>query len=158
MNREQRRAALRQSKKVTGFDTTQDTLEVSVAGSDEKLVVDTFDMGVIFAIHDLVYNFADIETTYKEDYEKAFAPNGDIEAKYQLMKKVVTDFSESVENIFGEDSAKKIFGHKYPHPVQISEFIEDFTPVAQAIFAAFNLSEDDFKAEAAATSNITPIA
>ena len=142
MNREQRRAALRQAGKVKGFDITRGTLEVSIANSDEKLTVDVMDFEVTESIYNLVRNFSRLEETYKEDYDKAFNSGAeDIDSKFQLMKKVITDFSSAIEKIFGEDSCVKLFGHKYPMLVQINEFIEDFAPVATTILANAGFDE-----------------
>lgn len=154
MNREQRRAALRQASKIKGFDITKGTLEVSIANSDEKLVVDVMDAGVMFAFHDMYHKFSHLEETYKDEYEKAFANNDDsLDAKFMLMRKIITDFSEAVDNIFGEDSCKKLFGHKYPQLVQIKEFIEDFGPVARAIIASSGI---DSLADESAAMPATP--
>jgi hypothetical protein len=65
-----------------------------------------------------------------------------IDAKFALMKKIVMDFSEAVEAIFGEGACIKLFGHKYPQVVQIAEFEEDFRPVAAAIISASGLGND----------------
>lgn len=134
MNREQRRAAMKQAGKIKGFDISKGTLEVDIKDSDEKLVVDVMDFGVTDAIHDLYMKFNNLEESYKDEYEKAFKSGiNDTEAKYQLMKKIIVDFSTAVDNIFGEGACIKLFGHKYPQLVQIAEFNEDFAPVALAI-------------------------
>lgn len=144
MNREQRRAALKQKQlnKIKGFDMTTGTLEIDIKGSDEKLEVDVMDFGVVSAIMEMVHKFSNPAESYKEDYEKAFKSNdSDGYAVFSFAKKIVMEFSDAVESIFGEGSCKKIFGHKYPQLIQIQEFIEDFTPISQAIIAASGMSE-----------------
>lgn len=142
MNREQRRAALRQTGRIKGFDITQGTLEVNIKNSDEPLVVDVMDFGVTDAIYSLYKKFSNMEEAYKEHYEKAFNEDvNSVDAKYNLMKAIITDFSTAVEGIFGEGSCVKIFGHKYPQVVQIAEFIEDFKPIAIAIISASGVGE-----------------
>ena len=142
MNREQRRAALRQAGRIKGFDITQGTLEINIKNSDEPLVVDVMDFGVTDAIYSMYKKFSNMEESYKEHYEKALSEDEDaIDARYNLMKAIITDFSTAVEGIFGEGSCVKIFGHKYPQVVQIAEFIEDFKPVAIAIINASGVGE-----------------
>lgn len=142
MNREQRRAALKQAGKIKGFDITKGVLEIDIANSDEKLTVDVMDFGVTSALYDLYHKFSNMQETYKEDYEVAFGEEKNIDAKFALMKKIVMDFSEAVEAIFGEGACTKLFGHKYPQVVQIAEFVEDFKPVAAAIISASGLGND----------------
>lgn len=163
MNREQRRAFrkqitsnIKQLQDIQGFDITTNTLNLPIADSDETITIDTQDMGVIFSIWDLINKFSNIEESYKEDYTKAFGAEADINSKFNFMKKVVTDFSDAVENIFGEGSCKKIFRHKYPNLVQISEFIEDFVPIAKAIIAANNVDIAQFESQGG--NNIVPMA
>lgn len=148
MNREQRRAALRQASKIKGFDITKGTLEVSIANSDEKLVVDVMDADVMFSFHDMYMKFSHLEETYKDEYTAAFADNADPNGKILLMRKIIYDFSEAIDNIFGKDACEKIFGHKHPQLVQIKEFIEDFAPIAKAIIASSGV--DSLAAESAA--------
>lgn len=144
MNREQRRAAMKQAGKIKGFDITKGTLEVDIADSDDKLVVDVMDFGVTSALYELYHKFSNMEESYKEDYEQAFAEGDNaVDAKFRLMKHIVMDFSQSVEDIFGEGACIKIFGHKYPQVIQIAEFIEDFKPVAEAIINASGFSNFD---------------
>ena len=144
MNREQRRAAMKRAGKIKGFDITKGTLEVDIANSDEKLIVDVLDFGVTSALYDLYKKFSNMREAYKEDYDAAFAEGADnIDAKFNLMKKIIFDFSEAVDNIFGEDACMKIFGHRYPQVVQIAEFIEDFKPVASAIINSAGVAGAD---------------
>lgn len=141
MNREQRRAALKQANKIKGFDITKGTLKVDVAGSDDPLEVDVMDFGVTSALYELYEKFSDIEKSYEDDYKAAFSGEDNVSARFNLMKKIIMDFSSSVDTIFGEGACLKIFGHKYPQIVQIAEFIEDFKPVAAAIINASGISE-----------------
>lgn len=160
MNRAQRRAALAQVKKINGFDITKGNLEVSIAGSDEKLVVDVMDFNVVDNIVQLYEKFSDMQKSYKEAYDAAFAEGDDkIEAKFNLMRVIIHDFSDAVEQIFGEGSCVKIFGHKYPQIVQISEFISDFKQVAVAIIENSGMAEqlDEAMQMAADTSNVVPM-
>ena len=152
MNREQRRAALKQANKIKGFDITKGTLKVDVAGSDDQLEVDVMDFGVTSALYELYERFSNIEKSYEEDYKAAFSDEDNVSARFNLMKKIIMDFSSSVDTIFGEGACLKIFGHKYPQVIQIAEFIEDFKPVAAAIINASGISEIG-----ATDSNITPI-
>lgn len=142
MNRAQRRAMLskqRNERKPMGFDITNDTLEVNIINSEDTVKVDLLDFGVTEALYTMYTKFSDIEKYYKEDYDKAFGADGNVDARFELMKRVVHEFSDSVEAIFGEDSCKKIFGHKYPQIVQIAEFIEDFGPIAETIMSAIDV-------------------
>ena len=152
MNREQRRAALKQANKIKGFDITKGTLKVDVAGSDDQLEVDVMDFGVTSALYELYERFSNIEKSYEEDYKAAFSDEDNVSARFNLMKKIIMDFSSSVDTIFGEGACLKIFGHKYPQVIQIAEFIEDFKPVAAAIINASGISEIG-----ATDSNITAI-
>lgn len=136
MNREQRRAALKQANKIKGFDITKGTLKVDVAGSDDPLEVDVMDFAVTSALYELYEKFSNIEKSYEEDYKAAFSNEENVSARFNLMKKIIMDFSSSVDTIFGEGACLKIFGHRYPQIVQIAEFIEDFKPVAAAIINA----------------------
>lgn len=149
MNREQRRAQRRETLKklnrAHGFSVSKDgVIEIPIAESDDKLVVDTTDFAVTSALYDLFHKFGNIEQSYKEEYDKAFSTpddEGGIDAKFQLMKKIIYDFSDYVDQIFGEGACIKIFGHKYPQVVQISEFIEDFKPIAAAIIEASGITD-----------------
>lgn len=159
MNRAQRRAALKQHRftNVKTYDITQSTLTVNIANSDEKLTVDLLDPDVLDAIYTMYTKFSNIEESYADLYRAAVADDG-IDAKFKLLRTITNDFSELVEIIFGEDSnaGKKLFGHKKAHLVQITEFIEDFEPTAEAIIATTSLALKSID-EPVQQSNVVPM-
>lgn len=141
MNREQRRAQrranLQQVNKIETFDLTKGNLKVNIKDSDEFLVVDLLDFDVTNAIFDMYNKFSNIEAAYKEEYNKAMQSNK-LESKFMLLRHIVYDFSEMVDSIFGNGACVLLFGHKHPQLVQITEFIEDFGPIATEIMNATN--------------------
>ena len=139
MNREQRRAQLKQlGKKFSGIDITKGTLDIPISGSDEVIKLDLMNFDTIYYLSEMSEKFSDLQSSYAEDFDAIDNIKDNSKksmALIRLYKKVVDDFTYYVDKIFGEGATLKIFGNEAPMPQVIGEFIEDLSPVLQAISA-----------------------
>lgn len=137
MNREQRRAQLKQlGKKFNGLDITKGTLDIPISDSSETLTLDLMNFDTIFYLTEMADKFSNLQEYYKEDFEEVDSIQDKTKkslALVRLYKKVINDFVFYVDNVFGDGATKKIFGNTAPMPQTIAEFIEDLSPVVQAI-------------------------
>ena len=139
MNREQRRAQLKQlGKKFSGIDVTKGTLDIPISDSDEVVTLDLMNFDTIYYLSEMSEKFSDLQSSYAEDFNAIDNIKDNSKksmALIRLYKKVVDDFTYYVDKIFGEGATLKIFGNEAPMPQVIGEFIEDLSPVLQAISA-----------------------
>lgn len=146
MNREQRRAQLKQlSKKFSGIDVTKGTLDIPIKGSDDSITLDMMNFDTIYYLMELSEKFSDIQSSYSEDFDSIDKIEDNSKksmALIRLYKKVIDDFTIYIDKVFGEGATLKIFGNEAPMPQVIGEFIEDLSPVLQAISAMINDDND----------------
>ena len=146
MNREQRRAQLKQlSKKFSGIDVTKGTLDIPIKGSDDSITLDMMNFNTIYYIMELSEKFSDIQSSYSEDFDNIdkIADNSKKSmALIRLYKKVIDDFAFYVDKVFGDGATFKIFGNEAPMPQVIGEFIEDLSPVLQAVSTMITADND----------------
>ena len=139
MNREQRRAQLKQlGKKFSGIDVTKGTLDIPISDSDEVIKLDLMNFDTIYYLSEMFEKFSDLQSSYSEDFDAIDNIKDNSKksmALIRLYKKVVDDFTYYVDKVFGEGATLKIFGNEAPMPQVIGEFIEDLSPVLQAISA-----------------------
>ena len=139
MNREQRRAQLKQlGKKFSGIDITKGTLDIPISDSDEVVTLDLMNFDTIYYLSEMSEKFSDLQSSYAEDFNAIDNIKDNSKksmALIRLYKKVVDDFTLYIDKIFGEGATLKIFGNEAPMPQVIGEFIEDLSPVLQAISA-----------------------
>ena len=139
MNREQRRAQLKQlGKKFSGIDVTKGTLDIPISDSDEVITLDLMNFDTIYYLSEMSEKFSDLQSSYAEDFNAIDNIKDNSKksmALIRLYKKVVDDFAYYVDKVFGEGATLKIFGNEAPMPQVIGEFIEDLSPVLQAISA-----------------------
>ena len=139
MNREQRRAQLKQlGKKFSGIDITKGTLDIPISDSDEVVTLDLMNFDTIYYLSEMSEKFSDLQSSYAEDFNAIDNIKDNSKksmALIRLYKKVVDDFTYYVDKVFGEGATLKIFGNEAPMPQVIGEFIEDLSPVLQAISA-----------------------
>ena len=137
MNRNRRIKKSKFNVNNNGYNGEKDTFEIGIVNSDEKLVIDITNSDIVNNIEQFYEKFSNIHQRYKEDCQKV----SDTTSNFQLTKKIVYDFSDSVENIWGEGSCIKLFGHRYPNPAQIEEFMEQLEPLVPKIINASNISK-----------------
>lgn len=146
MNREQRRAQLKQlSKKFSGIDVTKGTLDIPIKGSDDSITLDMMNFDTIYYLMELSEKFSDIQSSYSEDFDSIDKIEDNSKksmALIRLYKKVIDDFTIYIDKVFGEGATLKIFGNEAPMPQVIGEFIEDLSPVLQAISVMINDDND----------------
>lgn len=146
MNREQRRAQLKQlSKKFSGIDVTKGTLDIPIRGSEGSITLDMMNFNTIYYLMELSEKFSDIQSAYSEDFDSIdkIADNSKKSmALIRLYKKVIDDFTFYIDKVFGEGATLKIFGNEAPMPQVIGEFIEDLSPVLQAISTMITADND----------------
>ena len=139
MNREQRRAQLKQlGKKFSGIDVTKGTLDIPISDSDEVIKLDLMNFDTIYYLSEMSEKFSDLQSSYAEDFDAIDNIKDNSKksmALIRLYKKVVDDFTLYIDKIFGKGATLKIFGNEAPMPQVIGEFIEDLSPVLQAISA-----------------------
>lgn len=137
LNREQRRAQLKQlGKKFSGIDVTKGTLDLPIKDSDEKLVLDLMNFDTVYYLSEMCEKFTNLQESYAADFDaidKIADNNRKSMAVIRVYKKVIDDFSMYIDKVFGEGSTQKVFGNKAPMPQVIGEFIEDISPVMQAV-------------------------
>lgn len=137
LNREQRRAQLKQlGKKFSGIDVTKGTLDIPISGSEDKITLDLMNFDTIYYLMELSEKFSDIQGTYSEDFDSIDKIEDNVKksmALVRLYKKVIDDFAFYIDKIFGDGATLKIFGNEAPMPQVIGEFIEDLSPVLQAV-------------------------
>ena len=69
MNREQRRAQLKQlGKKFSGIDVTKGTLDMSISGSDDVVTLDLMNFDTIYYLSEMSEKFSDLQSSYSEDF------------------------------------------------------------------------------------------
>lgn len=146
MNREQRRAQLKQlGKKFSGIDITKGTLDIPISGSDEVIKLDLMNFDTIYYLSEMSEKFSDLQSSYAEDFNAIDNIKDNSKksmALIRLYKKVVDDFTLYIDKIFGEGATLKIFGNEAPMPQVIGEFIEDLSPVLQAVSAMITDDND----------------
>ena len=146
MNREQRRAQLKQlGKKFSGIDVTKGTLDIPISDSDEVIKLDLMNFDTIYYLSEMSEKFSDLQSSYAEDFNAIDNIKDNSKksmALIRLYKKVVDDFTLYIDKIFGEGATLKIFGNEAPMPQVIGEFIEDLSPVLQAVSAMITDDND----------------
>ena len=146
MNREQRRAQLKQlGKKFSGIDVTKGTLDIPISDSDEVIKLDLMNFDTIYYLSEMSEKFSDLQSSYAEDFDAIDNIKDNSKKSMSLIrlyKKVVDDFTYYVDKVFGEGATLKIFGNEAPMPQVIGEFIEDLSPVLQAVSAMITDDND----------------
>lgn len=136
MNREQRRAQLKQlGKKFSGIDVTKGILDIPV-GNGGKVTLDLMNFDTIYYLSEMSEKFSDLQSSYAEDFDAIDNITDNTKKSIALIKvykKVIDDFAYYVDKVFGDGATKLIFGNEAPMPQAIGEFIEDLAPVMHAI-------------------------
>lgn len=137
LNREQRRAQLKQlGKKFSGIDVTKGTLDIPIRGSDEVIKLDLMNFDTIYYLSEMSEKFSDLQGSYSEDFDAIDSIQDNVKKSMALIrvyKKIIDDFAYYVDKVFGVGATKRIFGNEAPMPQAIGEFIEDLSPVLQAV-------------------------
>ena len=138
MNREQRRAMLKNvNKKFTGFDLTDGTLKIPVKVNGEQkdeLHLNLNDYNTFSALYNMYFMFTNIEENYKELFDEADnAPTqmDKVKKTMQAYKTIINDFTNSIDELFGEGASFKIFGVKTPMPSALVDFLDGLQPVLE---------------------------
>lgn len=136
MNREQRRAQLRElKKKFTGIDVSSGELEVPIVGSEEVLRVDLYDFGTTKHLMRMCDLFLNMREHRKEAFEAMEAETDAFRKDLMfsdIYEGVVKEFAGHVDAVFGEGAMLKIFGNVEPVPAPIVEFVKCVAPIVQA--------------------------
>lgn len=136
MNREQRRAQIKQlSKKFNGIDVTKGTLDIPI-GDDDKVTLDLMSFDTIYYLSEMVEKFTDLQGSYTEDFTAIDSIKDKSKKSFAIVrvyKKIIDDFVYYVDKVFGVGATKRIFGNEAPMPQCIGEFIEDLSPILQAV-------------------------
>lgn len=136
MNREQRRAQIKQlGKKFSGIDITKGTLDIPI-GNGDKVTLDLMSFDTIYYFSEMIEKFTDLQSAYGEDFTAIDSIKDKSKRSFALVrvyKKIIDDFTYSVDKVFGVGATKRIFGNEAPMPQGIGEFMEDLSPILQAI-------------------------
>lgn len=136
MNREQRRAQIKQlSKKFNGIDVTKGTLDIPI-GDGDKVTLDLMSFDTIYYLSEMVEKFADLQSSYAEDFTAIDSIKDNSKKSFAIVrvyKKIIDDFVYYIDKVFGVGATKRIFGNEAPMPQGIGEFIEDLSPILQAV-------------------------
>lgn len=140
MNREQRRAQLKQlGKKFSGIDVTKGTLDIPV-GNGDKVTLDLMSFDTIYYFSEMIEKFMDVPSAYGEDFnaiDNISDKSKRTFATIRVYKKIIDDFTFYVDKVFGDGATNRIFGNEAPMPQGIAEFMEDLYPILQAISTLF---------------------
>lgn len=138
MNREQRRAMLKNvNKKFTGFDLTDGTLKIPVKVNGEQkdeLHLNLNDYNTFSALYNMYLMFTNIEENYKELFDEADnAPTqmDKVKKTMQAYQTIINDFTNAVDELFGDGASFKIFGVKTPMPSALVDFLDGLQPVLE---------------------------
>ena len=138
MNREQRRAMLKNvNKKFTGFDLTDGTLKIPVKVNGEQkdeLHLNLNDYNTFSALYNMYLMFTNIEDNYKELFDEADnAPTqmDKVKKTMQAYQTIINDFTNAVDELFGDGASFKIFGVKTPMPSALVDFLDGLQPVLE---------------------------
>lgn len=136
MNREQRRAQIKQlSKKFNGIDITKGTLDIPI-GDGDKVTLDLMSFDTIYYLSEMVEKFTDLQSSYAEDFTAIDSIKDKSKKSFAIVrvyKKIIDDFVYYIDKVFGVGATKRIFGNEAPMPQGIGEFIEDLSPILQAV-------------------------
>lgn len=160
MNREMRRAQLKNlSKKFPGFDISRGILDLPIKNSSETVTVDLMNFDTIYYLSEMSARFTNTRAFYKDDFAKIEDAPEDAKSflTIRLYKKIITEFTDYVDKIFGEDATKRIFGNKAPMPQAIGEFIQSINPILEALPAFMNdssFANSSVAEEASANSDV----
>nr|DAQ74201.1 MAG TPA: hypothetical protein [Bacteriophage sp.] len=136
MNREQRRAQIKQlSKKFNGIDVTKGTLDIPI-GDGDKVTLDLMSFDTIYYLSEMVEKFTDLQSSYAEDFTAIDSIKDKSKKSFAIVrvyKKIIDDFVYYIDKVFGVGATKRIFGNEAPMPQGIGEFIEDLSPILQAV-------------------------
>lgn len=128
LNREQRRAKLKEMNKKFIIDVTKGTLELPVKGCDEPLVIDIMNYENYHDLYKLSRKFSNPQKAYSADFD-AMDAEQDMDVKSDmyadLTLKIVKDFASCVDSVFGKGATSKIFGNTAPMPPVMFEFIDE---------------------------------
>lgn len=159
MNREQRRAQLKQlGKKFSGLDITKGTIDIPIRGGEDHVTLDLMSFDTIYYLSEMIEKFTDPQSAYGEDFTAIDSIKDKSKrtfATVRVYKKIIDDFTYSVDKIFGVGATKRIFDNEAPMPQGIAEFIEDLTPILQAISTLItNESSDVSNVQSVLSSSI----
>lgn len=158
MNREQRRAQIKQlGKKFSGLDVTKGTLDIPITGSDDVVTLDLMNFDTIYYLSEMSEKFSDLQSSYSEDFNAIDNIQDNVRKSMALIrvyKKVIDDFTYYVDKVFGVGATKNIFGNEAPMPQAIGEFIEDLSPILQAVSTLVS-NENSNVQSVLSSSNIT---
>lgn len=136
MNREQRRAQIKQlGKKFSGIDITKGTLDIPI-GNGDFVTLDLMSFDTIYYFSEMVEKFTDLQSAYGEDFTAIDSIKDKSKKSFAIVrvyKKIIDDFTYYVDKVFGVGATKRIFGNEAPMPQGIGEFIEDLSPILQAV-------------------------
>ena len=138
MNREQRRAMLKNvNKKFTGFDLTDGTLKIPVKVNGEQkdeLQLNLNDYNTFSALYNMYLMFTNIEENYKELFDEADNAPTQMDRVKKTMKAyqtIMNDFTNAIDELFGDGASFKIFGVKTPMPSALVDFLDGLQPVLE---------------------------
>ena len=156
MNREQRRAMLKNvNKKFTGFDLTDGTLKIPVKVNGEQkdeLQLNLNDYNTFSALYNMYLMFTNIEENYKELFDEADNAPTQMDKVKKTMKAyqtIINNFTNYIDDLFGDGASFKIFGVKTPMPSALVDFLDGLQPVLE--LASQIIGEE------LPTQNVTPI-
>lgn len=160
MNREQRRAQIKQlSKKFNGIDITKGTLDIPI-GDDDKVTLDLMSFDTIYYLSEMVEKFTDLQSSYAEDFTAIDSIKDKSKKSFAIVrvyKKIIDDFVYYIDKVFGVGATKRIFGNEAPMPQGIGEFIEDLSPILQAVSTLLTNENNDISnvQSVLSSSNVT---
>lgn len=160
MNREQRRAQIKQlGKKFSGLDITKGILDIPI-GDGDHVTLDLMNFDTIYYLSEMAEKFSDLQSSYAEDFNAIDSIKDNTKksmAIVRVYKKVIDDFTGYVDRVFGVGATKRIFGNEAPMPQAIGEFIEDLSPILQAVSTLITNESNDVSTvqSVLSSSNIT---
>lgn len=100
---------------------------IEVNDNGDTISVNVEDQGFI----DKFYGFYDrIEATSKEMDSPEIKAKGERE-QLDIMISKTKEIMADIDNMFGENACKKVFGDIIPNPYLIADFLDQLTPIAE---------------------------
>lgn len=103
-------------------------IEIEVNDNGETIVVNVEDQNFTERFYRLMKSLDEISTEMDSDMVKG----ADMQAQAKILIERTKDLMEKIDELFGKECCRKVFGDIIPSPVLLAEFFEQITPITKA--------------------------
>ena len=100
-------------------------IQIEVNDAGETITINTDDQNFIQKFYGLVEKLEEIKQKVKNENLSGKSKHDSLE----FIIEQIRDIMKSVDDLFGEDACRKIFGDVVPSPFLIAEFFEQMIPI-----------------------------